>query len=90
MIIDNNFGNLCMKKGGSFQKDRFSFFSVVNGGEGLTPEPPLVRTPLNILLLEQKTSNEKRQKITECLLEIKELNMMLGIKLLRIKHRSTR
>ena len=41
MIIDNNFGNLCMKKGGSFQKERFSFFSVVNGGEFLTPETPL-------------------------------------------------
>ena len=40
MIIDNNFGNLCMKKGGSFQKERFSFFSVVNGGVLTTPKPP--------------------------------------------------
>ena len=41
MIIDNNFDNLCVKKkkGGSFQKERFLFFSVVNGGF-LTPEPP--------------------------------------------------
>ena len=42
MIIDNKFGNLCMKKGGSFQKERFSFFSVVNGGgfDPRTPPPP--------------------------------------------------
>ena len=38
-VIDNNFGNLCMKKGGSFQKERFSFFSVVNGG-GVDPRNP--------------------------------------------------
>ena len=31
-----------MKKGGSFQKERFSFFSVVNGGgfHPRTPSPP--------------------------------------------------
>ena len=34
LIIDSNFGHLCMKKGRSFQKKGFSFFSVVNGGGG--------------------------------------------------------
>ena len=33
---DSNFGNLCIKRGGSFQKEMFSFFSI----------PPPVRTPL--------------------------------------------
>ena len=40
MTTDNNSGNLCMKKGGSFQKEVFIFL-VVNGGEDLYPEPPL-------------------------------------------------
>ena len=42
------FGNLCMKKGGSFQIERFKFFFKSSmGGEGqLTPKPPSVRTPL--------------------------------------------
>ena len=51
MITDNNFGNLCMKKGGSFQKERFSFFSVVNGeafDPRTPPPPPPVRTPLKL------------------------------------------
>ena len=47
MIIDNNFGNLCMKKGGSFQKERFSFFQSSMGGfDPRNPPPPPVRTPL--------------------------------------------
>ena len=42
---DSNFGNLCMKKGGSFQKERFLlFFKSLMGG--FDPQPPLVRTPL--------------------------------------------
>ena len=37
---ESNFGNLGMKKGCSFQKERFSFFfkSLMEGV--LTPEPP--------------------------------------------------
>ena len=40
---DSNFGNLCMKKAGSFQKERFFilFFNRQWGG-GVTPEPPRV------------------------------------------------
>ena len=38
---ESNFGNLCMKNGGSFQKERFSFLlkSSMGGGGG----PPCVR-----------------------------------------------
>ena len=41
-LIDNNFGNLCVKKG---EKKKVLIFSVVNGGI-LIPETPRVRTPL--------------------------------------------
>ena len=43
MIIDSNFGNLCMKKGGSFQKKKvFIFFQLSMGG--VDPRnPPCVR-----------------------------------------------
>ena len=39
---DRNFSNLCMKKSGSFQKERFSFLlkSSMGGGGDLTPETP--------------------------------------------------
>ena len=40
MIIDNNFGNLCVKKGGSFQKERFSFFFSHQWGGGFDPRNP--------------------------------------------------
>ena len=45
---ESNFGNLGMKKGGSFQKEGFLFllkFSMVRGVDPRTPPPP-VRTPL--------------------------------------------
>ena len=44
---ESNFGNLCMKKGGSFQKERFSFLLKCSMGGGLTPETHPVRTRLN-------------------------------------------
>ena len=45
---ESNFGNLCMKKGGSFQKrEVFISFKISDGGV-LTPETPPVRTPLNL------------------------------------------
>ena len=37
---ENIFGNLCMKKGGSFQKERFSFLLKSSMRGVLTPEPP--------------------------------------------------
>ena len=43
--LESNFGNLCMKNGGSFQKERFSFLLKSSMGGGLTPNPP-VRAPL--------------------------------------------
>ena len=52
---DSNFGNLCMKKSGSFQKERFSFFFNRQWGV-VYPEPPLVRTPLVQLALWGKGS----------------------------------
>ena len=46
----SNFGNLCTKKGGLFQKEWFSFLLRSSMGKGLTPETPShphpVRTPL--------------------------------------------
>ena len=45
LIIDSNFGTLCMKKGGSFQKERFSFFFSRQGG-GVDPRNLPMRTPL--------------------------------------------
>ena len=49
MIIDNNFGSLCMKKGGSFKKRGFHFFQSSMGGFD-PPTPPHVRTPLTVAL----------------------------------------
>ena len=46
MIIDNNFGNLCMKKADRFKKRGFHLFQSSMGGGGLTPEIPPLRTPL--------------------------------------------
>ena len=45
---ESNFGNLCTKKGGSFQKERFSFLLKSSMGEGgFDPRNPSpVRTPL--------------------------------------------
>ena len=43
---ESNFDNLCMKKDGSFQKERFSFLLKSSMGWVLTPEtppPPCVR-----------------------------------------------
>ena len=41
---DSNFGNLCMKKGGSFQKERFSFIlQSLMGGEFDPRTPTLPR-----------------------------------------------
>ena len=37
---ESNFGNLCMKKGGSFQKERFSFLLKSSMGGGVTPKSP--------------------------------------------------
>ena len=49
MIIDSNFGNLCMKKGGSFQKKKvFIFFQLSMGG--VDPRnPPAYATVYRIL-----------------------------------------
>ena len=37
---DNNFGKLCMKKGGSFQNERIFFKSSIGGGGGVDPQNP--------------------------------------------------
>ena len=37
---DSNFGNLCVKKGGSLQKERFSFILHSSMGVGLNPPQP--------------------------------------------------
>ena len=62
---DSNFGNLSMKKGGSFQNQRFLFlFQLSMGGERGDPRtslPPCVRTPLvlSIQYLRSKYTNDK-------------------------------
>ena len=51
MIIDNNFGNLRMKKRGLFQKERISFFFQSSMEGGVDPRNPPVRTPLAIITI---------------------------------------
>ena len=48
----SNFGNLCMKKDSSFQKERFSlfFYNLQMGGGGVDLRNPPVRTPLSLLV----------------------------------------
>ena len=57
---ESNFDNLCIKKGGSFQKERFSFLLKSSMGGLLTPEPPPppVRTPLTWPMKTQKQQNK--------------------------------
>ena len=55
---ESNFGNLCMKKGGSFQKrEVFISFKIFKGG--VNPRNPPVRTPLERLTNGACSSYEK-------------------------------